>query len=589
MNIARVFWPAVACVAAVVGTLEIRSALCETQTWDEGIHISAGYAYLARGDYSWNIEHPPLVKLISALPLISLHLDVPSPVFEGKRRDQVQFGIDFLYHNQVHADSILMAARSANILLTLLFAAALAWWTRRRFGPAAGLLAVALCAFDPNLMAHGRYVTTDFPVTVFYFFACVLWVEYLERGTFRSLLPAAFVFTLAMVTKFSAVLLIPVLTVLYAVRWAQKPREFPLRRLAIAAATPFTMLLVAVILVYWPETVRCFATQVPRLADVVNRENLVGDALWRLGSTLNLPAHRFLTGLNAVAEHNAGGHASYLLGLRSDKGWWYYFPVVYAVKSTMAALAATALLLLAGIWRGVRGIGRLRGKFRGAFRNLPIMAIGLVFPPVFYFALSMSSGINIGMRHILPVYPFLYVGLAAMLSVILATRRSAQGTPPVAAWVAIALAILQIAECVSITPDYLAFFNAFAGGPGNGPLYLADSNIDWGQDVKKLVKWLDSHGTRRARVFYFGNAQLRYYGVQEAGYPGPRDQQGWNEIDDYCVASVTTLMGNYVPLEQLAQLRLREPIAKVGWSMYVYDLRKPKVGQDSWRVAPKTR
>ncbi|HMC59208.1 MAG TPA: hypothetical protein VKJ01_08460, partial [Candidatus Solibacter sp.] len=128
--------------------------------------------------------------------------------------------------------------------------------------------------------------------------------------------------------------------------------------------------------------------------------------------------------------------------------------------------------------------------------------------------------------------------------------------------------------CASIAPDYLAFFNAFVGGPGNGPLYLADSNIDWGQDVKKLVHWLDAHGTRRARVFYFGNAQLRYYGVDELGFPGPRDQQGWNDIDEYCVASVTPLLGNYVPLEDLAQLRLREPIAKVGWSMYVYDLRK---------------
>lgn len=571
MNIARVFWPAVACVAVVVGTLEVRSALGETQTWDEGIHIAAGYSYLAQGDYSWNIEHPPLVKLISALPLTSLHLAVPSPVFEGKRRDQVQYGIEFLYHNQVHADSILMAARSANILLTLLFAAALAWWTGRQFGPSAGLLAVVLCAFDPNLMAHGRYVTTDFPVTAFYFFACVLWVEYLERGTFRSLLPAAFAFTLAMVTKFSAVLLIPTLALLYAVRWAQRPREFPLRRLAIAAGTPLAMLLVAVIVVYWPETVRCYTTKVPLLADVVNRQNVVGDALWHVGRTLQLPAHRFLTGLNAVAEHNAGGHTSYLLGLRSDKGWWYYFPVVYAVKSTMAALAATALLLLAGIWRGARG------RFRGAFGNLPIMAIGLILPPVFYFVLSMTSGINIGMRHILPVYPFLYVGLAGMLSAMLATPRFLK----VAAPMAIALAALQIAECASIAPDYLAFFNAFAGGPGNGPLYLADSNIDWGQDVKKLVKWLDAHGTRRARVFYFGNAQLRYYGVQEAGYPGPRDQQGWDEIDDYCVASVTPLVGNYVPLEELAQLRLREPIAKVGWSMYVYDLRKPRVGQRS--------
>ncbi|HXB74327.1 MAG TPA: glycosyltransferase family 39 protein [Candidatus Acidoferrales bacterium] len=571
MTVSRLFWPAVACVAAVVGSLEVRSALGETQTWDEGIHISAGYTYLLRGDYSWNMEHPPLVKLVSALPLAWLHLDLPAPAADGKRRDQVQYGIEFLYRNRVHADTILMAARSANILLTLLFLAALAWWTRRRFGEAAALLAVVLCAFDPNLIAHGRYVTTDFPVTVFYFFACVLWVEYLERGSFRSLLPAALVFTLAMLTKFSAILLIPTFLVLYAVRWVQRPKEFPLRRLAVAGSTVLAAGCAGVLAIYWPETVRCLTTKVPLLADVVNRENLVGDALWRLGRTLHLPAHRFLVGLNAVAEHNAGGHNSYLLGLRSDAGWWYYFPVVFAVKSTVAALLAAATVLAAGLWRAARAGFRHTPGFRNIdhFRNIPILTIGLAFPPVFYFVLSMTSGINIGMRHILPVYPFLYIGVAAMVMRWFGTRRKL-------AALGLALGLGQILECSRIAPDYLAFFNAFVGGPGNGPLYLADSNIDWGQDVKKLVHWLDAHGTRRARVFYFGNAQMRYYGVDELGFPGPRDQQGWNEIDDYCVASVTPLLGNYVPLEDLAQLRLREPVAKVGWSMYVYDLRKKK-------------
>jgi hypothetical protein len=106
-----------------------------------------------------------------------------------------------------------------------------------------------------------------------------------------------------------------------------------------------------------------------------------------------------------------------------------------------------------------------------------------------------------------------------------------------------------------------------------------DSNIDWGQDVKKLGLWLDAHqGNRRARVFYFGNAQMRYYGIDEMGFPEPLDQKGWDEIDEYCVANVTPLEGVYVPLSALAQLRLREPVAKIGWSMYVYDLRKPKAG-----------
>src|SRR5580765_122453 len=141
MTIRHLFWPAVASILAIVGVLEVRSAMGETQTWDEGIHISAGYSYLAFGDYSWNVEHPPLVKMVSALPLRFMSLSAQRSDGEGKRKDQVRYGVDFLYKNRLHADSILLAARSANILLTLLFIVAVAWWTRRRYGAAAALMA----------------------------------------------------------------------------------------------------------------------------------------------------------------------------------------------------------------------------------------------------------------------------------------------------------------------------------------------------------------------------------------------------------------------------------------------------------------
>jgi hypothetical protein len=557
MTIRHLFWPAVTAILAIVGVLEVRSARGETQTWDEGIHIVSGYSYLKLGDYSWNVEHPPLVKMVSALPLVLMGLTAEPYTPEGKRRDQVQYGIDFLYKNRRHADSILFAARSANILLTLLFTCAVAWWTRRRWGPAAGVAAAALCAFDPNLIAHGRYVTTDFPVTVFFFFACVLWVEYLEEARPRRLLAAAAAIGLALITKFSAVLLVPPLVILYAACWIRRPKEFPLRRAAVAAGTVAATVILMAAVIYWPETVRSFRADVPRLSTLAVRNNAIGKTLYLLGKWFHLPAHAYLLGLNHVADHNAGGHSSYLMGIRSETGWWYYFPVVFAVKSTMAALGATLLLLGAGLWQAWRR------------QWISPMALGLALPPLFYFVFSMTSGINIGMRHILPVYPFLYVGTAAWL----ATR--ANWRPGVA--VLAALVALQIAECARIAPDYLAFFNELAGGPGSGPEYLVDSNIDWGQDVKKLGLWLDAHqGNRRARVFYFGNAQMRYYGIDEMGFPGPLDQKGWDEIDEYCVANVTPLEGVYVPLSALAPLRLREPVAKIGWSMYVYDLRKKK-------------
>ncbi len=558
MTIRHLFWPAVAAILATVGVLEVRSARGETQTWDEGIHIVAGYSYLKFGDYSWNAEHPPLVKMVSALPLLAMGLTAHPYGADGKRRDQVQYGIDFLYKNPRDADTILLATRSANILLTLLFAFAVAWWTRRRYGPAAGLAAAALCAFDPNLIAHGRYVTTDFPVTAFFFFACVLWVEYLEKATLRRLLTAAAAIGVALITKFSAVLLIPSLLILYAACWIRRPKEFPIRRAAIAGGTVLATVVLMVLVIYWPETVRCWRTKVPQLSTLVVRGNPTGEILFYLGRKLHLPAHAYLTGLNAVADHNAGGHASYLLGMRSDTGWWYYFPVVFAVKSTMAALAATVLLLAGVLWQAWKR------------EWISPMTLGLALPPLLYFVFSMTSGINIGMRHILPVYPFLYVGTAAWLTMRTNLRR--------AACVLAALVALQIGECARITPDYLAFFNELAGGPGRGPEYLVDSNIDWGQDVKKLGLWLDAHGgKRRARLYYFGNTQVRYYGIDEIGFPGPFDQKGWDDVDEYCVANVTPLEGVYVHLVDLAPLRMREPVAKIGWSMYVYDLRKPKM------------
>ena len=543
---------------ATVGVIEVRSALGETQTWDEGIHISAGYAYLKLGDFSWNVEHPALVKLVSALPLTRLGLvaDIAGP--NGERKDQIRYGRDFLYQNRRPADTILIAARSPNILLTLLFIVAIAWWTRRRWGPAAGLGAAALCAFDPNLIAHGRYVTTDFPLTVFFFFACVLWVEYLEDGSRKRLLAAVAAITLAMLVKFSAILLAPPLVLLYAICWIRRPKEFPVRRALLAGGATIVVLSLSALILYWPDTLRCLRGKCVPLASVVKENNPIGVILVYLGRKLHLPAHAYLYGLGSVAEHNAGGHDSYLMGLHSSTGFWYYFPVVFAVKSTLAALAATLAVVCAGLWAAARG----------RLRKLSPMTFGLLLPPIIYFFFSMTSGINLGMRHILPCYPFLYVGVAAILA-----------RPQSPRWCAALLFVLagvQIAESASIYPDYLAFFNAAAGGPGRGPEYLVDSNIDWGQDVKKMRDWLARHGTRRARIYYFGNVEISHYGVQDLGFPEPLDQKGWDAIDDFVIVNVTPLMGTYAPLEDLAPVRLREPIAKIGWSMYVYDFRKPK-------------
>ncbi len=376
-------------------------------------------------------------------------------------------------------------------------------------------------------------------------------MEYLLDGRAGDLLLAALAFGLALLTKFSALLLVPALIVLLAIRWRQVPDQFPMRRALTAAAAFAATAILLVTVFYWPETVRAWSGELPSLKSVVKRGNPIGENLYRAGKWFHLPAHAFLAGLSKVADHNRGGHASYLLGMRSDKGWWYYFPVVFAVKSTLAAWIATLGLVAAGLVA-------LRRRSRPSF-----LWCALVIPPAIYFLISMTSAINIGMRHILPIYPFLYLAAAVLL-----TQAGAQ---PWARTAVLLLAGLQIAECAWIAPNYLAFFNALSGGPGNGPRYLVDSNIDWGQDVKKLKNWLAAHGTDTARVWYFGNAPMDYYGIRAEAFPGPLDEKGWNAIRGYAVASVTVLHGVYVPLNLVAPLRLREPVAKVGWSLYVYD------------------
>ncbi|MBV9504329.1 MAG: glycosyltransferase family 39 protein [Acidobacteriia bacterium] len=556
------FWLLLAALILANGSIETLTAAGETQTWDEGIHISAGYAYLTRGDFRWNQEHPPLAKLMSALPLLFLRPDLPVTAPSWQKLDETQLGIDFLYCNRVRPDSILFAARAMTIVLSMLFLVALAWLVRRRFGTAAALTAASFCAFDPNLIAHARYVTTDFPLTVFFFLASFLWMEYLSDTRWKNVVPAAAAFALALVTKFSAILLLPALVLLYVIRWRQQTRPFPWRRTLVTASVFALFTLGTVAVVYWPETLRCWRGGVPALSASIERGNAVAEVLYQAGRWLHLPEHAFLTGLGRVAAHNTGGHSSYLLGMRSDEDWWYYFPVVFAVKSTIAALICTTLLLVAG----VRALWKAGPVVLTALRNAPFFWFGLLIPPLLYFAFSMTSAINIGMRHILPIYPFLYVA-AAVLLVRAARPRFFRYAVPL-------LVALQIGECASIAPDYLAFFNVLAGGPDHGPQYLLDSNIDWGQDIKKLKRWLAAHGTDQATILYFGNAQLDSYGIRASDFPAALDEKGWDSLSGYAVASVTPLYGVYVPLDSLARLRLRQPVAKVGWSLYVYDFGK---------------
>jgi 4-amino-4-deoxy-L-arabinose transferase-like glycosyltransferase len=539
-----------------MATAQVSSILQETQTWDEGIYLAAGYSYLKTGDFRFDSEHPPLGKLINALPLLLLNPSLPGDSPGWGVGEQVPYGIRFLYQNRVPADRMLFLARSMTILLTLALGLGLAIWTRRHFGASAALFALFLFCFDPNIIAHGRYVTNDLVVTLFIFLSCTTWAAFLVSGRGRDLVWAGLALGLALASKFSALSLLALLPLLYLIRWWQERGRLSLRHLAVSlvVVTGISALVVMALYKMPPHS--------QPLEQLVSRTTLVERAIAAAGRHLGVPAHPYLVGLGYQARHYSGGHNAYLLGQYSDRGWWYYFPVAFAVKTPLAVLA---LMALCG-WLVAPQLGRITRLRQAGF---PWVVVTV--PMVFVFLASLTSRLNTGLRYILPVYPFLFILLGGILFRF--GRDRLKKLFPMA--VGLGLVTLAV-ESMKIYPHYLAFFNAAAGGSATGPRYLLDSNIDWGQDMKKLKAYMVSHDLPYVCAVLFGNASSQYYGVDWKPVPKTDDLEGRTNMDCVVAANVTPLYGLYVPQEDYRWLRELQPAERIGYSIYLYDLREKR-------------
>ncbi len=515
--------------------LQFGSLLQESSTFDEGVHLAAGYRYWRTGDFSMNVEHPPLQKLLSAAPL--LWVNPPLPADPKLLIDQSEYASTFLYGGAADADRLLLLGRLPTLLLSLLLMAAIFWAGRKFFGASVAVGAVFFCALDPNLIAHGRYITTDMASALLFFVTVIVWVNYLLAPSWGRAVLAAVALGLALSAKFSMVVLLPILPLLALLHWVMGRGSWrPLAVLLLVGMGAAGVVLMS----YAPESWRLIRG---RNRSVVP-EKIRG---------YELPAHRYLTGLRTVIDHNNEGHASFLLGEKRDTGWWYYFPFVFLVKSP------TALLVLVLLGAGI-GLGRLR---RAEF-----VWLALLLPPALYFGVTLTSHINLGVRHLLPIYPFLYLLCAAAV---------ARMWPGRAGWmVVLGLIALQATETLAAYPEYLGYFNLPAGGRAAGPRYLLDSNVDWGQDLKKLKAYIDRNGTPTVCLDYFGSVEPKYYGIQAEYLPKTWDKDERERADCIGAISVTLLQDLYIRPGSYEWLRGRTPIGMVGSSISLYDLRKAR-------------
>jgi hypothetical protein len=540
---ARLWRILVAALLLVQGARCLYNSWRETQTVDEGIHIASGYTFLKTGLYELDTEHPPLARVWFTLPLLAMRADARLGAESWKQRDMIEHGKQILYRQpKWRAETLLFAGRAMVVLLALALTLAVALWTRERFGPAAGLAAAALVSLDPTLCAHGHYTTTDVAAALASFLALTAFEAALERGGRARILVAGLATGAAFAVKLSTLFLVPSFLLLaLALRRG-------LGRSAAAVAGTCVVGLLAALLSYGPAGWRL--KQLPRLDERVAEGGPVNTALRYLGEKWKVPAHPWLVGVGAHFKHQEEGHEAFLLGEIYKGGKWQYFPVAFLVKMPAGALLLFALALPLLLFAPPRAWA--------------VLAI----PMAVYWAAAVQSHVNIGVRHLLPVWP-LTAALAAGLMAAYGRRLYRRAAPVLLA----ACCLMTAAESARIFPHDIAFFNFAAGGPENGANILLDSNIDWGQSLGELIEWLGDRPRKEVCLCYFGVVPLDYFGFDECGVmPDEEIRRGLLPERRWYAISVTLLQGVYHKREWYGWLRAQTPVARIGYSIYVYDV-----------------
>jgi 4-amino-4-deoxy-L-arabinose transferase-like glycosyltransferase len=475
-------------------------------TNDELVHIPSGYQYLRTGNFRLNPEHPPLIKMWASLPLLVVNPRVylePDGADQQFARFTVLASIEFWQRNQLRFHAIAFWSRVPMVLLTLALGVLIYVYGRQLFGARAALLAVALFSFEPTMLAHGWIVHTDIAAAFGYLFFFFTLHGYLRVSTLHRALWLGVATGVALLIKFSMVILIPMLAIALVYLVVKGPSFVVSRRTVILHAC--LMLAVVVLLLnaaYYfqhpalanPESKFIVDTAPTPLAAALITESL------RLLSKV-LPTY-YLFGLYTVFVHNHLGHPTSLLGQASVFGWWYYFPVAFALKTSLPFLLLSVVAAGWALYTCVMD----RDK-----RFVPLL-VGLAL----YLAVSMNSSINIGVRHIAPVFPFLFLLGGACLDRILkwSQGRLARGL------VAIVLGWMLV-DCIRTYPHYLAFTNTLTFGKPGWAL-LADSNVEWGQDIGELAKYLQARGeTSLVGALSAGWATPPMYGIKVLDFAPP--------------------------------------------------------------------
>lgn len=519
---------AVFVLLAMVAVQCIASMSQKSVTNDEIVHFAAGYSYIKTGDFRLNPEHPHTIKLLSGLAILPLNPRLPlehesweQSLDVNNERAKWAFGRAFMFSYK-NPDKLLFFARLPIVLLALLLGFYIYKWASELYGTKAGIFALFLYSFSPNILAHSRLVTTDLGLACLGFITTYYLWKLLNDFTPKRAVVFGVLLALMLAVKFSSLFFLPAFALLALLFFVIKRDVFKTRIvIKKSEINKFVKICIIIFISFmFVFSATYFFTNI----------------------------QSFIDGIKIVFTHSTEGHLNFLLGEHSIKGWWYYFIVAFFVKTPIPTIIFLALSFL------------LYRKLNNNDRNIiNINELFLIVPAVIFFSAFFFNHINIGLRHVLPIYPFIFVFSSRIINI----KLKKMIIPTIIFFL---LCTWYLASSVMIYPHYLAYFNEFTGGPDNGHNYLIDSNLDWGQDLKGLKKYMDANGISDVNLKYFGTDSPEYREIK------------YDELQCYPMNGISAISVNLLQILNINDrechqwLKEFEPIAKIGYSIFIYNL-----------------
>ncbi len=595
-------------VIASAVVLAILSLWNDSIIVDEVPHIGAGYSYLVKQDMRLNPEHPPLAKDIAAIPL--LFIAIKQTAFESRfwQEDvngQWDFGRLLIFNSGNNADLIRHLVKLPLLIFFILSAVLIFKWGKKLYGDTGGITALILFAFSPTIIAHSRLVTTDMAALFGIFYATYFYIKFLKNKNKKNMIWASLTFGIALLLKFSTFLLVPFFSLFSLVYgFVEKPKDdqnwfrTKTNNSINTVLQTFVIFIIGLVFIVWP--VYFFHTHnYPPLRQAADTRSILtsiyGDSYMRFSSVMELeikaasnpvlrPLAEYALGFLRVLHQTSEPHDTYFLGNIDRYGNHLYFPIVYFLKETLAWWTLVIIALLAAVARLRYPLREWVNRSYHRMRNHTEES-AMILWLIIYWSLSIKSTLNIGVRHLLPTFPFAILLVSGQISKVIESAKI-KGKNVLMACSLILSVLLgwHVYENLKIFPYYLTYFNQVAGGPPGGYRYVVDSNLDWGQDLIRFSKWVDENNISKIEFDYFGWADPSYYlhekyvWAYSTKFKDANDFKIRNQSDGWLAVSATFLMssaGSDVMPNKINYLWLNsyQPVTVIGNSIFVYHIK----------------